>query len=37
MAQLGNGELECHSDHEGHTQSGNAFLRNQVVASIDPA
>ena len=33
MDQLGNGELECHGGHGGRAQSGDAFLRNQAVAT----
>jgi len=33
IRQLGNGELECHGGHGGCAQSGDAFQRNQVVAS----
>ena len=33
MDQLGNGELECHGGLGSHAQSGDAFLRNQAVAS----
>ena len=33
MDQLGNGELECHGGHGGHTQNGDVFRRNQAVAS----
>jgi len=33
MGQLGNGELECHGGHGDRAQSGDAFWRNQAVAS----
>jgi len=38
MDQLGNSELECHGGLGSRAQSGDAFLRNQAVASnLDPA
>ena len=33
MDQLDNGELKCHGGHGGHAQNGDAFRRNQAVAS----
>ena len=38
MGQFSNGELECHGCHGGRGGNGDAFLRNQAVAStLDPA
>ena len=33
MGQFSNGELECHGGHGGRGGNGDAFLRNQAVAS----